>query len=68
MYVAKFDRKGLLWHVKVFEKIWSEQILSHEIKEIQSKKFLFHQRGYRWVEKEVCRSLFYKHKLEIIDG
>jgi hypothetical protein len=68
MYVAKFDREGILWRVTVFEKIWSEGILSHEIKEIKSKRFLFHHSGYRWADREICRSLFYKHQLEIIDG
>lgn len=68
MYVARFSREGLLWTVVVFEKIWSEEIQSHEAKEIKSKKFLFHNQAYRWIEKEVCKSLFYKHKLEIIDG
>ena len=68
MYVARFDRSGLLWNVTVFEKKWSEGILSHEVKEIKSKNFLFHYRGYRWLEKEICRSLFYKHQLEIING
>jgi hypothetical protein len=68
MYVAKFDKEGLLWRVTIFEKLWSEEMLTNEIKEIQSKRFIFHWRGYRWIEKEVCKSLFYKHRLEIIDG
>lgn len=68
MYVAKFDKKGIFWQVTVFEKFWSEDILSHQIKQINSKNFIFHFHGYRWLEKEICRSLFYKHKLEIIDG
>ena len=68
MYVAKFDKEGIFWTITIFEKLWSEQMLTNEVKEIKSKRFLFHQRGYRWLEKEVCKSLFYKHKLEIING
>lgn len=68
MYVVRFDRESVLWRVTVFEKIWSDQMLTNEVKEIKSKRFLFHQHGYRWIEKEICRSLFYKHKLEIING
>ena len=68
MYVAKFYREGFLWRVTVFEKIWSEEVLSHEVKEVKTKRFLFHGRGYRWLEKQVCQSLFYKHRLEIING
>jgi hypothetical protein len=68
MYVVKFDKEKFLWQVTIFEKIWSEEILSHEIKEIKTKSFIFHHRGYRWLEKEICRSLFYKHRLEIING
>lgn len=68
MYLAKFDRKGLFWQVILFEKSWSDQMLSNEIREIKSKNFLFHFSGYRWIEKEICRSLFYKHRLEIING
>jgi hypothetical protein len=68
MYVAKFDRQGIIWHVTVFEKIWSEEMLSNEVKEIKSKKFLLHRCGYRWAERQICQSLFYKHRLDIIDG
>lgn len=68
MYVAKFDKEGIFWTVTVLEKVWSDVILSHEVKEIRSKRFLFHQTGYRWIEKEICKSLFYKHQLEIING
>ena len=68
MYLARFDKKNIFWHVTIFEKLWSEEVFSNEVKEIKSKKFLFHYRGYRWIEKEICRSLFYKHRLEIIDG
>lgn len=68
MYLAKFDKDGLIWRVTIFQKIWCEGMLSHEVKEIRSKRFIFHRNGYRWIEKEVCQSLFYNHKLEIIDG
>lgn len=68
MYVAKFDRSGMFWRVTVFEKSWSDKVLSHEIKELKTKNFVFYGRGYRWAEKQICQSLFYKKRLEIING
>ena len=68
MYVARFDRESIFWRVTVFEKTWSQEMLTNEVKEIRSKRFIFHQRAYRWIEKEICRSLFYNHRLEIING
>lgn len=68
MYVARFHRESIFWQVTVFEKTWSDQMMTNEVKEIKSKRFIFHYRGYRWIEKEICRSLFYKHRLEIING
>ena len=68
MYVAKFDREGILWKVTVFEKEWSDQMMSHEIKEVATNTFLFHSSGYRWIEREICKDLFQQHRLEIING
>jgi hypothetical protein len=68
MYVAKFTRSGLLWEVTLFEKRWSETMLSHEIEMVNKRRFIFHSSGYRWVNKEVAKILFRQHKLEIIDG
>lgn len=68
MYVAKFTRIGIRWEVVLFEKRWSETMLSHEIEMINKKGFFFHSRGYRWVNREIAKILFRQHKLEIIDG
>lgn len=68
MYVAKFDRNGVKWTVTLFEKRWSKEMLSHEVTAIASKKFIFHSRGYRWINKEISRHLFTQHELEIING
>lgn len=68
MYVAKFDREGILWRVTVFEKEWSNLMYTHEVSEIATKRFVFHNSGYRWINKEVSRNLFEKHRLEIING
>ena len=68
MYIAKFNRDGFLWRVTVFEKRWSESMLSNELIEINSKLFFFHFSGYRWINSEMSRILFDQHKLEIING
>jgi hypothetical protein len=68
MYVAKFDRAGMLWKVTLLEKRWSDQMLSNEITELKTKKFWMHHNAYRWIEREVSCDLFHKHQLEIIDG
>lgn len=68
MYVAKFNRSGIVWTVTLLEKQWSESMLSHEVSEICKKKFVFHSSGYRWINKEISKHLFTRHELEIIDG
>jgi hypothetical protein len=68
MYVAKFDREGILWRVTLLEKEWSQEMLSHEIKEISSKRFLFSTRAYRWIHNQIIIDLFAHRKLEIING
>ena len=68
MYLAKFDKRGMRWHVELFEKRWSEIMLSNEITPLAQKNFIFHSSGYRWANKEIARDLFKKHRLEIING
>jgi hypothetical protein len=68
MYVAKFTRGRIRWEITLFEKRWSETMLSHEIQIVNKKSFFFHFSGYRWVNKEIAKILFRQHKLEIIDG
>lgn len=68
MYVAKFTRKGLRVHVEIFEKRWSEVMLSNEISYISSKKFFFRYHAVRWMRAEIVGQVFKQHKLEIIDG
>jgi hypothetical protein len=68
MHVAKFTRSGIRWEVTLFEKRWSDTMLSNEIEMVNKKTFLFHSSGYRWVNKEIAKILFRQHKLEIIDG
>ena len=68
MYIAKFDKTGIRWKVTLFNKRWSEEMLSNEMEAISDKNFFFHASGYRWVNKEIAKQLFAQHKLEIIDG
>lgn len=68
MYVAKFTRKKLRWNVTIFEKNWSDQMLTHEVTILNNKSFFLSSSGYRWINKEIARIMFEQHKLEIIDG
>lgn len=68
MYVAKFHRCGLRWKVELFEKRWSESMLSNEAFSISEKSFVFHRNAYRWINSEVAKKLFQQHQLEIIDS
>jgi hypothetical protein len=68
MYIAKFNKDDFLWRVTIFEKRWSESILSNELVEIESKLFFFHFSGYRWINSQISKILFDQHKLEIING
>lgn len=67
MYVAKFSKSGIRWDVKLFNKSWSSEMLSNEVKEIASKRFFLHSSGYRWVHKRIIMEIVSKHGLEIID-
>lgn len=68
MYVAKFSRDSVFWIVTIFEKRWSESMLSNELIEINKKVFILHSSGYRWINSEIARILFDQHKLEIVNG
>lgn len=67
MYVEKLVKNGLILHASVFEKHWSEEMLSNRIELIAEKKFLLHRSAYKWMNAEIVRHLFTKKKLEIID-
>lgn len=67
MYVAKIIKNKIIFHATVFEKYWSEEMLSNSVDVISEKKFLLRSSAYKWVNAEVARHLFMKKKLEIID-
>jgi predicted glycosyl hydrolase (DUF1957 family) len=68
MYVIKVYRDKLLWKATIFEKEWSEIMLTHEMTELATKRFILHRRCYRWMYKEIGKSLFDNKKLEVIYG
>lgn len=67
MYVAKIIRYGIILEASVFEKEWSEEMLSNNIVLIKKKNFLLRFFAYRWVNAEITKILFTKKQLEIID-
>jgi hypothetical protein len=68
MYVAKIHRDGVKWTANIFEKHWSETMLSHEVLQISKRRFFFRFSAVRWTDREICRRLVQRHELEIIDG
>lgn len=67
MYVAKILKHRVLFHATLFEKYWSEQMLSNTVQVICQKRFVFRSSARRWINSEISKDLFNKKKLEIID-
>jgi len=67
MYVAKICRRGLVVDARIFEKIWSEELASNKVIDINKKSFILRRRAEAWVNKEICKSMFQSKRLEIID-
>jgi hypothetical protein len=68
MYVVKFDRVGIFWYAKLFQKEWSDEILSHKIKVLDGRKFLIKIIAKKWIRKKIYESLIQQKELEIYDG
>lgn len=67
MYVAKITKNKLVLHAHLFEKQWSEELLSNKIQTISEKKFIFRSSAYKWINAELSRILFIKRELDIVD-
>jgi hypothetical protein len=67
MYVVKFSSESLFFRVTLFEKQWSEEMLSNSMTEIDSRRFMFYCAAKRWVDKTIVRLLIKQKKMEIID-
>jgi hypothetical protein len=68
MYVTRITRHGLVVKANLFEKHWSEEMLSNNVVLINKKSFLFRSSAYRWAYKEISKNLFENKKLEVVDG
>lgn len=68
MYVATIRKKGLLWNAEVHEKIWSEEMMTNEIKLIASKKSFFKFVVKKTIKNEIIKRFIHNHELEIING
>lgn len=68
MYVAKFVRRGIIIRATLFQKVWVDEMNSHQIEEITHKNFIFRFSAIHWLDREITRILFEQHQLEIIDG
>lgn len=68
MYVAKISSESLFYRATLFEKIWSEEMLSNNIIEIENKRFLSYFLAKYWINKKIVSLLVDQNKLEIING
>ena len=68
MYVAKFDKHGIFWYAKLFQKEWSDEIFSNKIIFIDQKRFLFKILAKIWINKKLYDKLIQEKKLEIQNG
>lgn len=67
-YVIKLTQGKLGTSAQIYEKHWSNEILSNIVKPITNKDFIFKFRARRWAEKEMINLLINKKEMEIIDG
>lgn len=68
MYIAKFNRQGLRWKVTLFEKSWSDEMMTNQVTAATSHKFFLHATAKRWIRNEIVKQMVKQHKLEIING
>jgi predicted acetyltransferase len=68
MYVVRIDNKPIGMIVYTMEKKWSQTMMTHEIHELDSKRFVLRMSANRWIRKQITKYMFEQHELEIIDG
>lgn len=68
MYVVRIDNKPIGMVVYMMEKKWSSAMMTHEVRTIESKRFVLRMNANRWIRKQIVKDMFRQHELEIIDG
>jgi len=67
-YVIKLSNGKLGTSAYIYEKHWSNEMLSNTVSEINNKDFMFKFRAKRWAKKELIKTMLFKQEMEIIDG
>lgn len=67
MYVAKISSENLFFRATIFEKEWSEEMLSNSFTEIESKRFISYFLAKHWLNKKIVSILFNEKYIELID-
>jgi hypothetical protein len=67
MYVVKISSESLFYRATLFKKDWSDEILSNEIIEVDSKRFIFYFLARCWINKKISNLLINQGTLEIIN-
>jgi hypothetical protein len=68
MYVARLSSEGFLYRATLFKKEWSDKILSNEIIEVDSKRFILYFLARCWIDRKISNLLIKQGTLEVIDN
>lgn len=68
MYVAKLSYENIFYRVTIFEKTWSEEMLSNSMLELDNKRFMSYFFAKYWLNKKLVDILIQDKQVEIVDG
>ena len=68
MYVAKISSESIFYRATLLEKTWSEEMLSNNIIELESKRFISYFLAKHWLNKKIVKLLIDRNQMEVIDG
>lgn len=68
MYVATIRKRGFLWSTEIYQKIWSEEMMTNEMTLLISEKSFFRFSAKNKIKNEIIKRFIHSHELEIIDG
>lgn len=68
MYVVRVTRHKITYKASLIEKTWSDDIMSNEVKVIQSRTFLFKFWAKAWAKNKLIKTMVERNSLEYIYG
>lgn len=67
MYVARLSSESIFYRATLLEKTWSEEMLSNNIIELESKRFISYFLAKHWLNKRMVGLMLNEKYIEIID-